>query len=159
MQPQDKSASVIYICTMKIINTTSNFEFYSPEYSELELNYAGNIKAGFPSPAEDFSHDKIDLNKLLIKHPDATFYAKVKGSSMTEDFNEGDLLIIDRSVEYSDNKIALCFIDGEFTLKRIKYQDDKCYLSPSNEDFPLIEVSINSNAQIWGIVTYSVKKH
>ena len=144
---------------MKKIYSTPNFDFFSPEYSELELDYAGSIKAGFPSPAEDFSQDKIDLNKLLIKHPDATFYAKVRGSSMIEDFSEGDLLIIDRSVEYSDSKIALCFVDGEFTLKRIKYLGDKCYLTPSNEDFPLIEVSADSNSQIWGIVTYSIKKH
>lgn len=144
---------------MKKIQSTPNFDFYSPGFSELELDYVGNIKAGFPSPAEDFSREKIDLNRLLIKHPDATFYAKVKGNSMTEDFEEGDLLIIDRSVEYSNNRIALCFIDGEFTLKRIKYLDNKCFLAPSNEDFPLIEVSPESNSLIWGVVTYSIKKH
>lgn len=144
---------------MNKIHSSPNFDFFSPKYSELELDYVGNIKAGFPSPAEDFSNDKIDLNKLLINHPDATFYAKVKGNSMTEDFEEGDLLIIDRSVEYSNNRIALCFIDGEFTLKRIKYVDDKCFLAPSNEDFPLIEVGPESNALIWGVVTYSIKKH
>lgn len=144
---------------MNKIHSSPNFDFFSPKYSELRLDYVGNIKAGFPSPAEDFSNDKIDLNKLLINHPDATFYAKVKGNSMTEDFEEGDLLIIDRSVEYSNNRIALCFIDGEFTLKRIKYVDDKCFLAPSNEDFPLIEVGPESNALIWGVVTYSIKKH
>lgn len=144
---------------MNKIHSSPNFDFFSPEYSELRLDYVGNIKAGFPSPAEDFSNDKIDLNKLLINHPDATFYAKVKGNSMTEDFEEGDLLIIDRSVEYSNNRIALCFIDGEFTLKRIKYVDDKCFLAPSNEDFPLIEVGPESNSLIWGVVTYSIKKH
>lgn len=125
----------------------------------MELDYAGNIRAGFPSPADDFTQEKIDLNKLLIKHPDATFYAKVKGNSMTEDFNEGDLLIIDKSVEYSDNKVALCFVDGEFTLKRIKYVEGRCFLTPSNRDFPLIEVSPDSNAMIWGVVTFSIKKH
>lgn len=148
-----------YICSMEKIFSSSNFDFYSPDFSELELDYVGNIRAGFPSPAEDFSDDRIDLNKLLIRHPEATFYAKVKGNSMTEDFQEGDLLIIDRSVEYAENKIALCFIDGEFTLKRIKYVENKCFLAPSNEEFPLIEVSEGSNALIWGVVTYSVKKH
>jgi len=108
------------------------------------------VNAGFPSPAEDFSREKIDLNKLLIKHPEATFYAKVKGSSMRGDFSEGDLLVIDRSVEYSDNRIALCFIDGEFTLKRIRYIDGKCFLTPSNDDFPLLEVNPESNSLIWG---------
>lgn len=144
---------------MEKIFSSSNFDFYSPDFSELELDYVGNIRAGFPSPAEDFSDDRIDLNKLLIRHPEATFYAKVKGNSMTEDFQEGDLLIIDRSVEYAENKVALCFIDGEFTLKRIKYVENKCFLAPSNDEFPLIEVSEGSNALIWGVVTYSVKKH
>lgn len=144
---------------MKKIYSSQQFDFYSPEYSEMELDYAGNIRAGFPSPADDFTQEKIDLNKLLIKHPDATFYAKVKGNSMTEDFNEGDLLIIDKSVEYSDNKVALCFVDGEFTLKRIKYVNGKCFLTPSSESFPLIEVSPESNAMIWGVVTFSIKKH
>lgn len=144
---------------MNKIDSSSNFDFYAPEYSDLELEYVGNIMAGFPSPADDFTYDKIDLNKLLIKHPDATFYARVKGNSMTEDFDEGDLLIIDRSVAYSNNKIALCFVDGEFTLKRIKYIDEKCFLTPSNNDFPLLEVSPESNSQIWGVVTFSIKKH
>lgn len=144
---------------MKKIHSSSNFDFFSPEYSELELEYAGNIKAGFPSPADDFTQERIDLNKLLIKHPDATFYARVKGNSMTGDFNEGDLLIIDRSVEYSDHKVALCYVDGEFTLKRIKYIDNKCFLTPSNEEFPQIEVRDGSNALIWGVVTFSIKKH
>lgn len=144
---------------MEKIFTSSNFDFYSPDFSELELDYVGNIRAGFPSPAEDFSDDRIDLNKLLIRHPEATFYAKVKGNSMTEDFQEGDLLIIDRSVEYAENKVALCFIDGEFTLKRIKYVENKCFLAPSNDEFPLIEVCEDSNALIWGVVTYSIKKH
>ncbi len=148
-----------YFCGMQKIHSTSYFDFYSPEFSELELSFAGDVNAGFPSPAEDFSRDKIDLNKLLIKHPDATFYAKVKGNSMTGDFSEGDLLVIDRSVEYSDNRIALCFIDGEFTLKRIRYIDGKCFLTPSNDDFPLLEVNPESNSLIWGVVTYSIKKH
>lgn len=144
---------------MQKIYSTGDFDFYSPEFSALELGFAGDVHAGFPSPAEDFSREKIDLNKLLIKHPDATFYAKVKGNSMTGDFSEGDLLVIDRSVEYSDNRIALCFIDGEFTLKRIRYINGKCFLTPSNNDFPLLEVNPESNTLIWGVVTYSIKKH
>ena len=130
-----------YFCGMQKIHSTRDFDFYSPEFSELELDFAGDVHAGFPSPAEDFSREKIDLNKLLIRHPEATFYAKVKGNSMRGDFSEGDLLVIDRSVEYSDNRIALCFIDGEFTLKRIRYIDGKCFLTPSNDDFPLLEVN------------------
>ena len=115
--------------------------------------------AGFPSPADDFTFERIDLNKILIKQPEATFYARVKGQSMTSDFQEGDLLVIDRSVEWSNNRIALCFVDGEFTLKRLKIEGDKCFLMPSNGEFPVIEVTDDNEVVVWGVVTYSIKKH
>ncbi len=80
---------------------------------------------------------------------------------MSNDFNDGgDLLIIDKSLEWEENKIALCFINGEFTLKRIKLKDGKCFLVPSNQDFPLIEVNYEQGVIIWGgIVKYSIRKH
>lgn len=78
---------------------------------------------------------------------------------MTSDFDEDDLLVIDRSLEWSDNKIALCFIDGEFTLKRLRMYGDKCYLVPSNSEFPLIEVKGENEVVVWGVVTYSIKKY
>ncbi|WP_019540552.1 LexA family protein [Proteiniphilum acetatigenes] len=142
---------------MKKVYSSRQFDFYLPEFSKLELDFAGNIAAGFPSPAEGLSDDRIDLNKLLIKHPDATFYARAKGLSMNNDFQEGDILIIDRSEEWSDNKIALCFVDGEYTLKRISIKDGKCLLIPSNEVFPVLEM--NSEVIIWGIVIFSIRKH
>lgn len=94
-----------------------------------------------------------------MKHPDATFYARVKGQSMTGDFMEDDLLVIDRSMEWSDNKIALCYVDNEFTLKRLKIEGGKCFLIPSNDEFPIIEVNEVNSVVVWGIVTYSIKKH
>lgn len=119
----------------------------------------GGIVAGFPSPADDFVYESIDLNKLIVKHPDATFYARVRGQSMVGDFMEDDLLVIDRSMEWTDNKIALCYVENEFTLKRIKIENGKCFLIPSNSDFPIIEVNDDKDVIIWGIVTYSIKKH
>ena len=142
---------------MKKIYSSSEFEFFLPEYSKLELDFVGSVAAGFPSPAEGLTENRIDINKLLVKHPDATFYARAKGSSMNKDFQEGDILIIDRSEEWSDNKIALCFVDGEYTTKRIRIKDGKCFLIPSNDGFPILEMS--SEVMIWGIVTYSVRKH
>jgi len=80
-----------------------------------------DISAGFPSPALDFTDISIDLNKQLIKHPSATFYGRVKGESMKDaGINDGDLLVIDKSIEPQTGKIAVCYLDGEFTLKRIK---------------------------------------
>ena len=144
---------------MKKIYKSDSLELFTPNLSSVELPFVGGVVAGFPSPADDFVYESIDLNKLIIKHPDATFYARVKGQSMDSDFMEDDLLVIDRSLEWSDNKIALCFIDNEFTLKRIKLEDGKCFLIPSNNNFPVIEVTDESEVLIWGIVTYSIKKH
>lgn len=125
---------------MKPIYILKDTELFIAQKSDLKLPYVGGVAAGFPSLADDFAFERIDLNKILIKHPDATFYARVKGQSMTSDFEEGDLLVIDRSVEWMDNKIALCFVDGEFTLKRIKMEGGKCFLVPSNSYFLLFQI-------------------
>ena len=89
---------------------------------EIPFVEAG-ISAGFPSPALDFTQNRIDLNRELIKNPSSTFYGKVKGDSMTKvGIDNGDLLVIDRSLEPTNNKIAVCYIDGEFNVKRIKIE-------------------------------------
>lgn len=144
---------------MKKLIDTTDFEFYSPVSSEMNILFGGNAMAGFIAQADDYLFQKIDLKRELIKHPESTFCVRVKGNSMDGDFQEGDLLIIDRSLEFTDNKIALCFIDNGFTLKRIKLKDGKCFLVPSNEDFPLIEVKEGEDVIIWGVVAYSIKKH
>ena len=97
-------------------------DFYTPDFTtELKLPLAGSpVSAGFPSPAEDYIEMALDLNKELIKHPEATFYARVKGHSMIDaGIADGDLLVIDKALEQKDGDIAVCFIDGEFTLKRL----------------------------------------
>ncbi len=136
-----------------------NLEFYSIEKnSDIQIEFVGSIKAGFPSPANDFLKDKIDLNKYVSIHPDATYYAKVNGLSMEGEFSDGDLLVIDKSLEPTDGKIAVCYIDGDFTVKRIKIDGNKCLLIPANSNFPTIEVTESNQFQIWGVVSYVVKK-
>lgn len=116
------------------------------------------ISAGFPSPADDFLDTGIDLNKELIKHPSATFYGRVKGDSMKDlGIHNGDLLVIDRSVEPLNGKIAVCFIDGEFTVKQIQLTKDGCWLLPANEKYKPIKVDGNSHFLIWGIVIHVIK--
>ena len=144
---------------MKKQLNTQKIELIQPESSEQKYPYIGNVQAGFPSPADDFFHDYISLDELLVDHKETTFFARVSGSSMGNDFSDGDLLIIDKSLEWEENKIALCFIDGEFTLKRIKMNDGKCFLVPSNKDFPLLEVDYEKGVTIWGVVKYSIRKH
>jgi DNA polymerase V len=127
--------------------------------TELELPFVDTgISAGFPSPAVDFIDLSIDLNKHLIKHPSATFYGRVKGDSLKNaGIDNGDLLIIDRSLEATNGKIAICYIDGEFTAKRIKISKKDLYLIPENENYQPIQITSANNFLIWGIVTHVIK--
>ncbi|MCC6818548.1 MAG: translesion error-prone DNA polymerase V autoproteolytic subunit [Bacteroidia bacterium] len=134
--------------------------FSADTESELELPFiASGISAGFPSPALDFIDLSIDLNRHLVKHPSATFYGRVKGDSMIEaGIHDGDLLVIDKSLDPKDDKIAVCYIDGEFTLKRIKIEKDCCWLVPANSKYQSIKVTEENDFLIWGIVTHVIKK-
>lgn len=145
---------------LKSLHTTEVFEFYAPDYStELELPFVDvGISAGFPSPADDFIELTIDLNRELIKHKDSTFFAKVKGNSMKNaGIFDGDLLIIDKSLEPQDGKIAICQIDGDFTVKRIKKENGVVWLIAENEDYKPIKVTEENELMIWGIVIHSIK--
>lgn len=126
---------------------------------ELSLPYAdGGIKAGFPSPAQDYMEAAIDLNKELIKHPASTFYGRVKGDSMIDaNVHDGDILVIDKSLEPQNGDMAVCFIDGEFTIKYIKLEKDVIWLQPANEKYAPIKVTIDNDFLIWGIVTYCIQ--
>lgn len=129
--------------------------------SHLPLQFADEgIKAGFPSPAQDYLEQAIDLNKELIRHPASTFYGRVVGNSMRDEgIEEGDILIIDKSLELIDDDLAVCFIDGEFTVKRVRLEADAAWLVPSNSDYPLIKVTKDNDFMVWGIVTYTIKKN
>ncbi len=130
------------------------------ESSDLELQvFDSRIQAGFPSPAQGSFADSVDLNHELINNPAATFCARVIGDSMIDSgINEGDMLIIDRSIEPSDGDIAVCFIDGDFTVKRILIKNDEISLVPANRKYPVIRVPKESNFVIWGVVSHIIKK-
>lgn len=127
---------------------------------QLELPYiSSGIRAGFPSPAMDFVDLSIDLNRHLIRHPSSTFYARVKGDSMRDaGINDGDLLIIDKSLNPHNNNIAVCYVDGEFTLKRLLVEKNTCWLMPENDQYPPIQISEDNDFFVWGILTYVIKK-
>ena len=116
------------------------------------------ISAGFPSPADDFKEIRISLDTELVRNKDATFYARVSGDSMIEaGLDDGDLIVIDRSLNPESGKIAVCFIDGEFTVKRIKKEEDKLFLMPQNKKYKPLEIKEENELVIWGIVTYVIK--
>ncbi|MBN2166954.1 MAG: translesion error-prone DNA polymerase V autoproteolytic subunit [Marinilabiliaceae bacterium] len=146
---------------MKAIKLYSSAQldiFSSESESSLELPLIEEVRAGFPSPAMDFEDQTIDLNRYLIKHPAATFYGRVKGFSMKDEgIAEDDLLIIDKSLEPANGKIAVCFVDGEFTVKKIRIEKNTCYLDPANDKFEPIKITENNNFVIWGIVTHVIK--
>ena len=142
---------------MKKKNTLN---FFTPSHGKLEtiLINAG-ISAGFPSPAGDFKQERISLDKELIKNKEATFFARVSGESMINaGLEDGDLIVIDRSLEPTNNKIAVCFIDGEFTVKRLQVKKNKIWLKPENTNYKAIEVKEDNELIIWGIVTNVIKK-
>jgi len=144
------------------IASSSTIDFYSANTSSiLPLPMVeGGISAGFPSPAADYIDLKIDLNKELITNPSSTFYGRVKGYSMKDaGIVDGDILVIDKSLEPQDGDTAVCYIDGEFTLKYIKIEPDAVYLVPANSDFKPLKVTEANNFCIWGVVTYSIKNH
>lgn len=137
--------------------------FYSADLStELDLPFATEgIRAGFPSPAQDYMTDSIDLNKELVLHPATTFYARAVGNSMTGfGISDGDLLVIDKSIEPVDGDIVVAFIDGEFTLKKIMKDENECnlWLVPGNEDYPPIKITEENDFIVWGVLTYNIKK-
>ena len=121
------------------------------------------IKAGFPSPAQDYVENGIDLNRELVKNPSSTFFGRARGSSMEgAGIFDGDLLIIDKSLEPYEGAVAVCFIDGEFTLKRIHFEREgvkvvAVWLQPENDSYSPIKVTEENQFIIWGIVTHSVR--
>jgi DNA polymerase V len=117
------------------------------------------IHAGFPSPATDYMTQAIDLNRELVKHPAATFYGRVVGDSMIDDgVEEGDILVIDRALEARNGDMAVCFVDGEFTLKYLRFHEGGLTLVPANDRYPSIEIGEGSDFIMWGVVTYVIKR-
>jgi DNA polymerase V len=135
--------------------------FFHPNQDSQKYLYLAQegVSAGFPSPADDFKELRISIDQEVVRNEEATFYARVSGESMQgAGLDDGDLLVIDRSMEPQDNKIAVCYIDGAFTVKRLKVEVDCIYLMPENKNYKPIKVSEEDQLQIWGIVTYVVKK-
>lgn len=149
---------VLYIRSME---SKSHITIYSVDMtSHLSRPMSGTpVRAGFPSPGQDYVDESIDLNRYLVKHPASTFYARVEGLSMAgEGIDEGDILVIDRSLAPEEGDLAVCCVDGEFTLKRIRIVGpDRILLMPSNSEFKPIEITADDEFSIWGIVTSTIK--
>jgi DNA polymerase V len=125
----------------------------------LIIHVDGSVCAGFPSPADDYLETRIDLRKELIKNPDATFVVRVQGDSMAGDgIDDGDVLIIDRSVKPGNGAVAVCYLNNAFTVKRLEMRGGRIRLLAANPAYPPIEIQENDELTIWGVVTYVIKK-
>ena len=136
-------------------------KFFGAETKKTKyLSLAGeSISAGFPSPADDFKESKISIDQEVVKNESATFYARVVGQSMQgAGLDDGDLIVIDRSQEPENGKIAVCYVDGEFTVKRLKVENDCIYLMPENKKYKALRVTEENQLIIWGVVTFVIKK-
>ena len=117
------------------------------------------VKAGFPSPSENYLAPEIDLNDLLIQHREATFYVRISGDSMTDaGILDGDLAVVDKSLAAKDGDIVIAFVNGEFTIKQFRIDKDRTrgWLVPWNDRYPRIEVNADDDFRIWGVVTHVI---
>lgn len=131
-----------------------------PNCSELEIPlYQSSIKAGFPSPADEYIECKLDLNKFIIKNAIATYFLKVSGDSMIgAGIFSNDILVVDRSIQATEGKIVIAELDGDLTVKRLEKIKNKLYLTAENDEYPAIPIGDEQSLQIWGVVTWVLHK-
>ena len=146
---------MFYFCSYKdIMNKYLNSRVLLPIY-------LCKVEAGLPSPAENYVEQELDLKEYLIRNSDSTFLVRATGKSMVNvGISPGDILIVDKSLEAKNNSIIIVSIDGELTVKRLIKDNDnkKLYLKSENLDYPNIDLKIESDTMVWGVVTYSIHK-
>jgi len=120
--------------------------------------YSG-VSAGFPSPADDYLEEELDLNTYLIRHPEATFFVRVTGDSMVQaGIYEGDILIVDCALEAKVDDVVVAILEGEFTVKRFVQRQGQHYLWPENPRYAPIELREGVDFRVWGVVTHVIHK-
>ena len=138
-----------------------SLKIYAPDsHTSSDIPLAeSSVHAGFPSPADDFLEGSLDLNSLVIKHPEATFFARVEGDSMQDEgIAEGDILVVDKAIEPFDGCLAVAYVEGEFTLKRVRMEPDRILLVPANPKYPVIEIAAGQDFAVWGVVWWIIKQ-
>lgn len=116
-----------------------------------------SVQAGFPSPADDFVETSLNLHTHLVKHPSATFFVRASGDSMIgAGIFSGDLLVVDRAINATDNHVVLAVINGEMTVKRLRRWQQKLFLMPENKNHKPTEVKDAMAFSVWGVVTHVI---
>tara|TARA_B100000965_G_C19467634_1_gene702640 strand:+ start:313 stop:777 length:465 start_codon:yes stop_codon:yes gene_type:complete len=139
-------------------------EFYTLDGESLKKIYIHEptISAGFPSPAEDYIDIDLNLHKYLVKHPAATYFVRASGYSMEEaGIYDGDLLVVDKSIEVKNKDIIIAYVNGEFTVKRYIKEKEKIILKPESKSKTYLNININETIdfEIWGVVTFTIHKN
>ena len=145
----------------KFLNTNKQLSFYAIESSSLEdiPLYGDAVPAGFPSPADDYLDMDLNLHDYLVQNPSATFCVKAIGDSMIDaGINNSDVMVVDRALTPKNNDIILAVVNGDFTVKRIKKNENELYLMPANENYKPIKITEEMNFQVWGVVTFIIHK-
>ncbi len=152
----------MYLCSVKK-KAYKDIVIIDSEFAKkLELQIAPELRAGFPSPAEEYLQDSLDFNRDLIRHPEATFYGRVIGDSMIgAGINDGDIAVIDKSREAHDGSIVVAFVNNEFTIKYIDLShksDGYIELRPANPKYKPIRIADGDEFEVWGVVVYTIKQ-
>lgn len=121
--------------------------------------YLAPVEAGFPSPADDYQDRKLDLHEYCVRNEAATFFARAHGESMINaGIHDGDLLVVDRSLQAGHNRVVIAALDGELTVKRLVRRQGRVYLMPENPDYPPFDITEREHVHIWGVVSYVIHK-
>lgn len=146
---------------LKLLNTNKQLSFYVMKNAKLSSVpvLADAVPAGFPSPAEDYLDIDLNLHDYLVRNPASTFCVRISGDSMASDnIKNGDVMVVDRALDPTNNSIVLAILNGEFTIKRIKKRADELYLIPDNEQYQPMKITKDVDFQVWGVVTFIIHK-
>ena len=148
----------MYSTFILLIQVLDSFDSTTKRFGIPLLN--DSVSAGFPSPADDYTEENIDLNEHLISNPFSTFFLRVKGDSMINaGIKDKDLIIVDKSLIAKPGNIIIAMIDGEFTIKRLSIKNDELYLKAENNNYPDFRFKNHIDVQIWGVVIYSIHSY
>ncbi len=130
---------------------------YVPGTPDPRPLFLARVSAGFPSPADDAVDRALDLHELCVKNPPATYFVRVEGHSMVDaGIHDGDVLVVDRSLEPADGRVVIAVLNGELTVKRLRIRGRQTWLAPENPVYPPIPVTSDMDFEVWGIVTHVV---
>jgi len=148
----------LYSTYILLISVLDSFDSTTKRFRIPLLN--DSVSAGFPSPADDYTEENIDLNEHLISNPFSTFFLRVKGDSMINaGIKDKDLIIVDKSLTARPGNIIIAMIDGEFTIKRLSIKNNELYLKAENHNYPDFKFKNHIDVQIWGVVIYSIHSY